>query len=66
MARSGDKRTGFDVKELLSADGDFLRAVMDAAEAAAWPLIDFARSRRAKPARIPQRSPRTAMRVARW
>ena len=31
MAKSGGKNTGFDLKELLSADGDFLRAVMDVA-----------------------------------
>src|SRR6202012_4754444 len=31
MAQSGGKNTGFDLKELLSADGDFLRAMMDVA-----------------------------------
>src|SRR6201996_2014667 len=31
MAKSGGKNTGFDLKELLSADGDFLRAMMDVA-----------------------------------
>lgn len=31
MAKSGGKNAGFDLKELLSADGDFLRALMDVA-----------------------------------
>src|ERR1700753_3211387 len=31
MAKSGGKNSGLELKELLSADGDFLRAVMDVA-----------------------------------
>ena len=31
MAKSGGKNTSLELKELLSADGDFLRAVMDVA-----------------------------------